>query len=412
MRTQAPRSEWASGWLLLLGCFTGIAAPLLSRYTIGQFMIPMQAELGWSRTQITLGLTLSALVAFISAPVVGRFADRLNVRIFALVGVSLIATAFTCFSFVGGSVTVWVLLWFMQAIGSALVEPVIWLTVISTKFVKHRSLATAIVLSGNSMTLALTPSLAQMLIEGFGWRLAFRLLAICWFGTALLIIYFFFVDTREETAADQRHAHGQGQSEAILPLLLSGKFTRFALAICAIFCIESAYLVHLAPALVDKGFTGLSAAHLVGLSGISAIAGKLIAGWLFDRVRLGTVAGSFLALLAVASALFPLFGTHTLWATAICTAIGLTIGAMYTLSACVTRQVFGQARFGFVFGTLTSVMVLASASGPLIASLVRDRFGSYDGIYWAGIGVATVSFIILKSLESQSINSRDAPAPA
>lgn len=407
MQAQPSRSEWATGWLLLLGCFTGIAAPLLSRYTIGQFMIPMQAELDWSRTQITLGLTLSAIVAFISAPVVGRFADRLNVRKFALVGVSLIGTAFTSFSFVGDSVTVWVMLWFMQAIGSALVEPVIWLTVISTKFVKHRSLATAIVLSGNSMTMALTPSLAQLLIEEFGWRLAFRFLALVWFGTAFLIIYFFFIDTRDRSAISRGPAQGMSHKEAILPLLMSGKFSRFASAICAIFMIEAAYMVHLAPALVDKGFPALNAAHLVGLSGLSAIAGKLIAGWLFDRVRLGTVSGGFLALLVVTSALFPRFAANPYWATAICTALGLTIGAMYTLSACITRQVFGQVRFGFVFGTLTSVMVFASASGPLVASLVRDRYGTYDGIYWAGIGVAAISFIMLKSLESSK-----APAPA
>lgn len=378
-----------------------MAAPLLSRYTIGQFMIPMQAELGWSRTQITLGLTLSAAISFISAPIVGRFADKLNVRGFALFGMTLIGAAFACFSFVGSSVTVWVLLWFLQAIGSALVEPVIWLTVISTKFVKNRSLATAIVLSGNSLTLALTPSLAQILIDGYGWRQAFQLLALAWFGTALLIIYFFFADTRDRTKIPEAEAHPPKDREAMLPLLLSGKFARFAFAIFAIFMIESAFLVHLTPALVDKGFTGLSAAKLVGLTGATAIVGKIVAGWLFDRVQLGVVAGVFLALLAVACGLFPLMAGQTVWATAICGALGLTIGGMYTLSACVTGQVFGEERFGFVFGTLTSVMVLASASGPLIASVVRDRFGTYDVIYWAGIGVAAVTAIILKSLESR-----------
>jgi hypothetical protein len=47
--------------------------------------------------------------------------------------------------------------------------------------------------------------------------------------------------------------------------------------------------------------------------------------------------------------------------------------------------------------------MLASASGPLIASLVRDRFGTYDGIKFAGTAVAAIGIIILNSLEPDKV---------
>jgi predicted MFS family arabinose efflux permease len=398
MATASIRREWATGWPLLLSAFAGMAAPILGRYTIGQFMGPMEAELGWTRTELTMGLTLSALVSFTLSPIIGRCSDILNVRIFAIVGLILTGSMYAAFSLATTSVTLWVVLWILHAICAVLIEPVIWLSVIPTKFVASRSVAIAVVLCGNSLTVAITPALAQIFIDEYSWRVAFRLLGLLWFGSALLLTLFFFYDRRDHHARARSEAGAKARRPSILPLLKSPRFLKFALAIFAIFMAESAFLVHLAPALIDKGFTALSAAQLVGASGVTAIAGKLIAGWLFDHMPFSIVTTSVLVLLAGACALFPPFGAATFWATIICSALGLTIGAMYTVSACVTRQLFGEERFGFVFGTLTSVMVLASASGPLLGSYVHDRFGSYDLIYWAGVGIALGSAVILKTL--------------
>jgi predicted MFS family arabinose efflux permease len=349
-----------------------------------------------------MGLTLSALVSFTLSPIVGRYSDIWNVRIFALVGLVLTGSMYAAFSLASTSVTFWVALWILHAICAVVIEPVIWLAVIPTKFVASRSLAIALVLCGNSLTVAIAPTLAQVFIGDYGWRVAFRLLGLVWFGAAFLLALFFFYDRRDHHARVISQAGAEPGTKArrpsILPLLKSPRFLKFALAIFAIFMAESAFLVHLAPALIDKGFTAMSAAKLVGASGVTAIAGKLIAGWLFDHIPFSVVTTSVLVLLAVACALFPMFGSTTFWAVAICGALGITIGAMYTVSACVTRQLFGEAQFGFVFGTLTSVMVLASATGPLLGSAVHDRFGSYDGIYWAGVGIALVSAVIMKAL--------------
>jgi MFS family permease len=105
-----------------------------------------------------------------------------------------------------------------------------------------------------------------------------------------------------------------------------------------------------------------------------------------------------MVMLAASCALFPLFGSSLPVAVMTCVLLGLTIGAMYTVTACVIRQLFGNERFGFVFGALTSVMALASASGPLLGSAVHDRTGSYDGVYWVGVAVAILSAVILRTL--------------
>src|SRR5262245_40338187 len=68
-------------------------------YGLGLFMKPMNAELGWSNTQIIFGQTVKSWVNSFSAPVLGQLVDRLgprNVMMFGglLGGGSLVALSF------------------------------------------------------------------------------------------------------------------------------------------------------------------------------------------------------------------------------------------------------------------------------------------------------------------------------
>ena len=45
-------------------------------YAFAVFLVPMQAELGWSRTAITGAYSLGLLVSRLAAPLVGRWLDQ------------------------------------------------------------------------------------------------------------------------------------------------------------------------------------------------------------------------------------------------------------------------------------------------------------------------------------------------
>jgi len=250
---------------------------------------------------------------------------------------------------------------------------------------------------------AIGPPLAQWLINSYGWRDAYRYLAVLWFGTALVLTLLFFFDRRQQRTRSERAAQPKEGLGPLLALLKSSNFVKLAAGLFGIMLIESAYLVHLAPAFEDKGFSPLDAAKLVGLSGVAAIIGKLIAGWLFDLAPFDIVSAGFMAVLAGACLLFAPLGSEPIWASIICLMLGLTIGAMYTIMACTVRLLFGGEKFGFVFGVLASCMAVASALGPLIGGMVHDRFGSYNLMYWIGIGVAAMGALILRSLRRQHL---------
>jgi MFS transporter len=147
----ATRKEWLTGWPLLASCAFGMSAPTVAHYTIGQFMAPLEAAYGWSRAQVSSGLSLSLLVSMLLAPLIGRTVDRVNVRPIALLGVILTGSCVASFSLATGNLRLWIALWTLHAVSASMASPVVWIAVIPSLFRANRSFATAVALAGTSL---------------------------------------------------------------------------------------------------------------------------------------------------------------------------------------------------------------------------------------------------------------------
>ena len=76
--------EWKNYWPLVLACSFGFSLSTLVSHSIGLFMGPMEAELGWTRAEISSGPFIIALIALIGAPLVGLAMDKFGARRIAL----------------------------------------------------------------------------------------------------------------------------------------------------------------------------------------------------------------------------------------------------------------------------------------------------------------------------------------
>ena len=397
------RSEWAANWPLLLAAIVGIPVPVAMTYLLGQFMAPLEQEFGWTRAEASIGYSLSMILGFITAPVIGRLVDGINARFLAIPGIILTGLAMAAFSLATPSVGVWIGLWCVVSLVGGLAGPTVWLSVISAAFEKNRSLAISITLCGMSLATMIAPLSARMAIDAFGWRMAWVVLGLAWSVPALVLTLLFFHDRRP--AARQRAGQNGGPEQkgtaaprpALGRVFLSGTFIRMALALFAIGLAGSAFGLHLAPALVDKGMSGTVAATIAGLFGLMAIFGRLALGAVFDRVGQVWVTTGIMALYAIGGSILAQPSSNVALAIAGCVVLGLAGGGMAVTIACLAARLFHGSIFGVVYGTLTSISVLAAAIGPLLVSRVHDITGSYAPAYWTGAGVAVlVAFLLLK----------------
>jgi len=393
---ETERSEWAANWPLLLAAIVGIPVPVAMTYLLGQFMAPLEHEFGWSRAEASIGYSLSMILGFITAPLIGRLVDGFNARLLAIPGIILTGLAMAAFSLATPSVGVWIGLWCAVSLVGGLVGPTVWLAVISAAFEKNRSLAISITLCGMSLATMIAPLSARLAIDAFGWRMAWVALGIAWSVPALVLTLLFFHDRRP--AARPSSTQGQAPPRPALGrVFLSGTFIRMALALFSIGLAGSAFGLHLAPALVDKGMSGTVAAAIAGLFGLMAIIGRLVLGAVFDRLGQVRVTTGVMALYAIGGIILAQPSSNVPLAVTGCIVLGLAGGGMAVTVACLAARLFHGAIFGVVYGTLTSISVLAAAIGPLLVSRVHDVTGSYAPAYWTGAGIAVlVAFLLLK----------------
>lgn len=396
--TAPPRSEWAANWPLLLSAVIGIPVPVAMSYILGQFMVPLEQEFGWSRAEASVGFSISLVLGFIASPLVGRLVDNFNARLLAIPGIVLTGLAIAAFSLATPSLAVWIGLWCAVSLVGSLVGPTIWLAVVSSAFEKNRSLAISITLCGMSLATMLAPISARLAIDAFGWRMAWIALGAMWSAPALVLTLLFFFDRRPAARPKAEKPIETVPRQALRQVFFSGTFVRLALALFTVGLAGSAIGIHLAPALMDKGMDGTLAATIAGLFGLMTIVGRLALGAIFDRAGQTWVTTGVMTLYALAAVILAQPSNNMALAVAGCVVFGLGAGGWGVVLACLAARLFHGSVFGVVYGTLISISTLAAAIGPFLVSAMHDALGTYAPAFWAGAGIALLATILLARL--------------
>jgi MFS family permease len=393
-------AEWRAHWPMVMACSLGVAVSTVTSQTIGLFLEPMGAELGWTRTQISAGLMITAVAATVLSPLIGAAVDRWGSRRVALPSLLLTGLAMAAFGLVR-TVEQWIGLWIFYALASAGIKLMVWTTPVSRAFSASRGLAIAFTVGGSALAGIIAPPIAYFVMERFGWRAAFIALGIGWASVTLMVVALFL---RIPAGKSDLAAQGGGRTVDGQPgltmreALRSGSLWRVALSTIIVLLFAGTMVVHQIPILTEAGVSRGHAAFLASLAATSGLFGKLATGWLMDRVHASRICGATLAAAAVAFTLLmePLRNTATIVIAMI--VIGYAGGAKLQITAYLTGRYGGLRNYGKIFGVMSSIIVIGGGLGPLIASAVYDRFGSYTLFLFAGIPGSLISGILLLGL--------------
>ena len=142
-------------------------------YSFSLFVVPMEAELGWSRAAINGALTIGLLTSGFVAYPVGTWIDRHGGRWLMALGSVLATLLLAAWAFVESLIAfyaIWLGLGF--ALAATLYEPVF--AVVTRIFPdSYRSRITALTLVGGFASTVFVP-LTQLFISTLGWRDALR----------------------------------------------------------------------------------------------------------------------------------------------------------------------------------------------------------------------------------------------
>ena len=154
---------------------------------------------------------------------------------------------------------------------------------------------------------------------------------------------------------------------------------------------------------LDRHYTQSDAARVLSLVLSFSIAGRLLMGWLADRLSKKYV--MLLTYLLVAAGIPLLFMGHTratLYASAAVFGIGL--GGDYMIIPLMTAEIFGMQIFGRLLGVILTAGGVAEAVSPWLTGRLRDTTGNYSESCFVLVGIALLGAAAVLGLPGRERN--------
>ena len=344
----------------------------LALYGLPFFYDFMVRDFGWSRAQVTSGNALSKLVVgplfgFLAGWVIDRFGPRrLMVTGILMAGIALFGLG--SISSLGG----FYLFYLFNAVGYVCGGPLPNQVLLSRWFTTARGRAMGFAYLGIGIGGALVPFLAVWLVRLAGWQGALRILGI------LIIVIALPLALTVRESPDVVTKRGQASERAPIGGVLRSPafYLLIAGSMCSIAAVGGTNQ-HLKLFLsLDHGYAQSDAAKVASLVLASSLVGRLLMGWLADRVAKKYV--MLLIYLLVAASIPLLFRAATPGTIYLFAAIfGLGLGGEYMIIPLMTAELFGVRVLGRAMGIILTADGVAEATAPFLVGHMRDASGSY-----------------------------------
>jgi MFS family permease len=148
---------------------------------------------------------------------------------------------------------------------------------------------------------------------------------------------------------------------------------------------------------VDQHFSQSQAARILSLVLASSIVGRLLMGWLADRIPTKYVMLLIYFLLAGA---IPLLFLGQ-WPPAIylfAAIFGIGIGGDYMVIPLMTAEIFGVEVLGRLMGVILTATGIAEAASPWMIGRLRDVRGSYSVGFLVLVGLTLTGAVAIAAL--------------
>jgi predicted MFS family arabinose efflux permease len=397
--------EWKEGWPLVLTAIVGGIPSTFGILVVGSLIVPLQAEFGWSRADISTATLIGSIPTFFLVPMVGRFIDRYGTRRIALASMVLHATAFMLLPLlVGRDVVGWWIAWAIIAVSIQGYITGVWAIAITTRFQTHRGLALGVMMMGVALAYLVVPLAAAAIAQRFGWRAVFPAFAcLTWFVILPLSLTFLF----DGTDLDRKNARVGRPTETVKRIGLSFsealRTPRFWLLVVSTLVIAgaiNALLLHLQALFTDRGLTPFQAAACAAAAGPGQIFGRLGGGFLLDRFKHSPLAATTLFLLPIAGciSLLPADSSSTLVLAFIAFGAGAAVGLESDMMPYFTARYFGMRAFGSIYGLIFGGYALSVGVSSVLAGAIFDFAGSYAGFIWGLVVLLPVGAMIIALL--------------
>ncbi len=385
------------GWYIVAVCWVvNFIVFGISVNTFTVYVKPIQADLGWSRGQISLAISLAAVAMGLGAPFIGRLIDRIGARLAMATGAAIIGVCTILLSR-AQSLPTFYALFILSGVGQGLATIIPVSLVISNWFTAMRGKALGTAMTGTGLGAMVMVPVSTWIVLNWGWRTSYAIM-----GCIILLMVplnLLFIRTRPAdvgllpdgglaTEEDPASAEGLSVPEAVR----TQAFWMIGAMMVLAGLVAMGVGVHLMPYLTDIGHTESRASLIIAVISGMTFLGKISLGFIADRW--GVRPAVALAFGLILAGILLLMGAGALPVAFVFAVVyGLGIGAPLVINAALTAERLGLKQFGAVFGILTLLNTAGVALGAVLTGFIYDAAGSYIPALLLFVGLTAVAGI-------------------
>ena len=409
-RLAAPRLHYA--WIIVAISFVVVVLTAGVRATPGVLIVPLEEEFHWSRATISFAIGVNLLLYGLVGPFAAALMDRFGVRrtmILALVatvlGVALTPAMREWWQFL--------LLWgVVIGVGTGFIGAFLAAYIAARWFHQRQGLVVGVLTAANAAgQLVFLPSMAALATQA-GWRVMAVVLAASVLLFVPLVAWLMrdrpqdiglaaYGDTRAGAAA-------QPAPSAVNPLAFTFRAFADGARSRDFWLIAGGYFVcgastnglistHLIPACVDHGLTEITGAGLLALTGIFALIGGTLSGWLSDRWDNRYLLFWYYGLRGLSLLYLPFAFDMSYYGLSL---FSIFYGLDWIASAPPTVRllngVVGAERIGIMVAWITVIHQVGGAAAAYLAGVLRITFGTYlEAFMLAGFLCVAAALMVL-----------------
>ena len=370
------------GWYIALAlAITETVSFGVMYYAFSVFITPMEAELGWTRGEITGAFSLSLLITGLIGLPVGHWLDRRGARLLMTVGSVGATVAVLLWSQVTSLPEFIAIMALKGVCGAAvLYEPAF--AVIATWFSDRRGTAMAVVtfIAGFASTIFIP--LSDALLVAHGWRQALVLLSVL-LGLITIPLHALVLRGKPTDLGLNPDGNATRPSSAsvasvdLRAVFRSRYFWLLTLSFSLVWLSISAVRIHFIPLLISVDIHPSSAAVASGAIGVMQVIGRMIFAPIERRFSSRAMVAGVFAALTISLPIL-LLGNAPGLIFAFVALFGMAIGTHTLARPLIIADNYGAAYYGRISSTLGIFVTLAGTISPFAAGLLFDVSGSYD----------------------------------
>ncbi len=408
------------GWVILaVASIPSFGArPVMAVATLSVFVVPMTDEFGWSRGQFSGAVSLGALFGLLISPIAGRLIDRYGSGVLLSSSAAVVGLCAIGLSRISPLWSFYLLYVPGRAAFSSPLE-LGTSTAVSNWFIRRRPMTLGLMGIIQSIGLTIFPLIAQVLIDGWGWRTAWLALGIFTISSGIIPVLLLMARRPEDMGLEPDPERGRKQeSEPASPAVeeavqetTTSSFTEFnytvrqalgtkafwILALFSVFgfVVQAGVSLHQVPHYIEQGVPTHLAALTASTFAFGQVPGGLLWSMLARRVPLRM-------LLCVAGATMSVGAIGTGLSSSLSTGIpmgfllGAGVGGIHLLLRLTWADYYGRLHLGSIRGLTLPAQIGGQALGPIVAGFMFDATGGYQTPFTVfGIIVAFAAVMVL-----------------